>query len=63
VEDKSMVLHDEVNGRWELQGLMRHDELGDMGCFVPMRYEVYYEQGPHFLKIAYCYKTVINLQS
>jgi hypothetical protein len=37
VEDRSMVMHDQANGRWELQGLMKHDELGDMGCLVPMR--------------------------
>jgi hypothetical protein len=28
VEDRSMVVHDKVNGRWELRGLMKHDELG-----------------------------------
>jgi hypothetical protein len=37
VEDKSMVAHDEANGRWELRNSMTHDELGDMGCLVPMR--------------------------
>jgi hypothetical protein len=37
VEDRSMVVHDEVNGQWELQVLMRRDKLGDMGCLVPMR--------------------------
>jgi hypothetical protein len=36
VEDRSVVLHDEANGRWELRNLMRGDELGDMGCSVPM---------------------------
>jgi hypothetical protein len=36
VEDRSMVRYDEVNGRWELQGSMRQDELGDMGHLVSM---------------------------
>ncbi len=36
VEDRSMVAHDEVNGRCELQGSMKGDELGDMGCLIPM---------------------------
>jgi len=31
VEIKFVVVHDEANGWWELQGLMRRDELGDMG--------------------------------
>jgi hypothetical protein len=34
VEDRLMVSHDEANGRWELQGLMIQDELGDMGCLM-----------------------------
>ncbi len=36
-----MVVHDKANGQWELQGLMKHDELGDMGHLVPMRMEDY----------------------
>ncbi len=36
VEDRLVVAHDEVNGRWELQNSMKHDELGDMGHLVPM---------------------------
>jgi hypothetical protein len=36
-----VVAHDKANGRWELQGLMKHDKLGDMGCLVPMKKEVY----------------------
>jgi hypothetical protein len=36
MEDRSLVLHDEANGQWELQGSMRRDELGDMGRLVPM---------------------------
>jgi len=39
VETKFMVTHDKVNGRWEGQNLMQHDELGDKGCSVPMRKE------------------------
>jgi len=37
VEDRSVEAHDKANGRWELRGSMRSDELGDMGCLVPMR--------------------------
>jgi hypothetical protein len=37
VKDRSLVVHDEVNGRWELQSSMKHDELEDMGHLVPMR--------------------------
>jgi hypothetical protein len=37
VEDRSMVVHDKVNGQWELRGSMRRDDLGDMGHLVPMR--------------------------
>jgi len=37
VDDRSMVAHDKANGQWEQRGLMRNDELGDMGCLVPMR--------------------------
>ncbi len=37
VDDRLVVAHDEVNGQWELRGLMRRDELGDMGHLVPMR--------------------------
>jgi hypothetical protein len=32
MENRLVVSHDEVNGRWELQGSMRRDELKDMGC-------------------------------
>ncbi len=41
MEERFMVVHDKVNGQWELQGLMKHDELGDMGRLVPMRMEAY----------------------
>ncbi len=37
MKDRSVVVHDEVNGHWELQGLMKRDELGDMGCLVHMK--------------------------
>ncbi len=37
MDDRLVVAHDRVNGRWELQGFMRCDELVDMGCLVPMR--------------------------
>ncbi len=37
VEDRWVVAHDEVNRRWELRGLMRHDELGDIRRLVPIR--------------------------
>jgi hypothetical protein len=36
VEDRSVVFHDEVNGQWELQSLLKRDELGDMGHLVSM---------------------------
>ncbi len=36
MEDRSVVLHDEVNGQWELGSLMKQNELGDMGHLVPM---------------------------
>jgi hypothetical protein len=37
VENRSVVTQDETNGRWVLRGLMKRDELQDMGCLVPMR--------------------------
>ncbi len=42
VENGVMVVCEKTNGRCELRSSMRHDKLGDMGCFVPMRKEVYY---------------------
>jgi hypothetical protein len=33
------LIHDKTNGRWEGQGSLRHDKLGDMGHLVPMRKE------------------------
>jgi hypothetical protein len=63
VEDRLVRAYDEANGQWELRGLMKCEELGDMGHFVPMRSEIYYEQGLHFLKITYHYKAILKLQS
>jgi hypothetical protein len=50
-------------GDGNLRSLMKHDELGDMGHLVPMRYDVYYKHMPHFLKMAYRYKAILNLQN
>ncbi len=36
MEDRLVVSYDEANGRWELRGLMRRDELGDRGHLVSM---------------------------
>ncbi len=41
MEDKVMMTHDKANGQWELQGLTKHDELGDMGGLVPMKKKAY----------------------
>lgn len=38
MENGVVVMCERGNGR---RGLMRHDELRDMGHFVPMRREVY----------------------
>ncbi len=40
-EKRSMVMHENANGRWELQGSMKHDELDGMERLVPMRIGVY----------------------
>jgi hypothetical protein len=37
VKDRFVVSHDKANGRWELRGSMKHDDLGDMRHLVPMR--------------------------
>ncbi len=37
VEDRQVVVRDEANGWWELQGSMKRDELGDMEHLVPMK--------------------------
>ncbi len=36
-----VVVYEKANKQCELHGLMRHDDLGDMGHFVPMRKKVY----------------------
>jgi hypothetical protein len=41
VENKVVMAHDEANGRRELQGLMKHDELRNMGRLVPMKKKSY----------------------
>ncbi len=41
MENGVVVVCEKINEQCELRGLMRHDELGDMGCFVPMRKEVF----------------------
>jgi hypothetical protein len=41
VENGVVVVCERENGQCELRGLMKHDELGDMGYFVPMRKKVY----------------------
>ncbi len=37
VEIRFVVAHDKVNEQWEGWGLMKHEEIGDMGCLLPMR--------------------------
>jgi len=41
VENGYAVMCEKENGRCELQGSMKHNELGDRGCSMPMRKEVY----------------------
>ncbi len=41
VENEVVVVYEMANGQCELRGSMKHDELQDMGCFVPMKKEVY----------------------
>jgi hypothetical protein len=41
MDNGSMIICERANGRCELWDSMRHDELGDMGCFVPMKKKVY----------------------
>jgi hypothetical protein len=67
VDNEFITTHERVDGRCGLQGLMRHDELKDMGHFVPMRKKFYYNHKLkntfHFLKISYFYLIILNLQS
>ncbi len=39
VEIRFVIAHDKANGQWEGWNLMKHDELGDMGCLLPMKKE------------------------
>ncbi len=41
VENGVVVVYEITNGQCELQGSMKHDELRDMGRFVPMKKKVY----------------------
>jgi hypothetical protein len=41
VENRFVVVHEKANGQWELQGLIRHDDLRVLGCLVPIKKEVY----------------------
>ncbi len=41
VENRSVMVHNKKNGRWGLQGLMKHNELWDMGHLMPMKKEAY----------------------
>jgi hypothetical protein len=34
VDNEFVMVSERANGRCELWDLMKHDELGDMGCFV-----------------------------
>ncbi len=40
VDNKSITMCEKENGRCGLQGLMGHDELEDMGQFVPMKKKI-----------------------
>jgi hypothetical protein len=37
VENEYVVVCERANGQCELRGFMKHDELGDMGHYVPMK--------------------------
>jgi hypothetical protein len=41
VGNGGMVVYERANKPCELHSSMKHDELGDMGHFVPMKREVY----------------------
>jgi hypothetical protein len=53
-----MVACERANGQWELWGLMRYDELGDMGLWCPWRRRFTRNTSPTFKKIPYCYKII-----
>jgi hypothetical protein len=40
-ENGVVVVCERINGGCELRSSLKHDELKDMGCFVPMKKEVY----------------------
>ncbi len=41
MENRSVMAHDKVNGQWELQDSIKHNELKDMGRLVPTMKEAY----------------------
>jgi hypothetical protein len=41
VENEFVVVCERANGQCELQGSLRHHELTNMRCFMPMRKKVY----------------------
>jgi hypothetical protein len=41
MENEVVVVCERINGQCELRSSMRHDELRDMGHFMPMRKKVY----------------------
>jgi hypothetical protein len=41
IENMSMMAHDKTNGQWELRGLIKHNELGDMKHLVLMKKKAY----------------------
>jgi hypothetical protein len=41
VKNGVVVVYEMANGQSELQGSIKHDELWDMGRFVPMKKEEY----------------------
>ncbi len=64
VENGAVMVCERTNGQCELRGSMRHDELGDMGRFVPIGKKFIRNtiiNKPHFLKIVYFNSTILNL--
>jgi hypothetical protein len=41
VENGVVLVCEKTNGWCKLWGLIKHNELGDMGHFVPMKKEIY----------------------
>ncbi len=59
-----MVVYEKENGQCELRGSIKHDELGGMGHFVPMKKRfikstIAYRL--HILKITYFNTVIKNL--